>query len=260
MLQIKDLSYEIDGHRILEHINITFEAGQTYGIIGPNGAGKSTVLKHIMRIIEPSAGTIFYEGKDVRSFKIKDYAKKMSFVFQENVRQVDFTVYEILLMGRYVSMDLWGNVSDKDEALIHEIIEDLGIAHLKNRAISTLSGGEAQKVFIGRALVQNAPLLLLDEPTSMLDIHNGLELIELIETLKVKHHLTVIMVLHDLNLAFNYCNRIILIEKGQVISMGSSNEIFKEPKLREVYHHKLHQIMDEEACYIVPRIKRAITS
>lgn len=255
MLQIKNLSYAIDGNTILKDIHITFEAGQIYGIIGPNGAGKSTLLKHMMRIIEPPKGTIFYEGKDVKSFKVKDYAGKMSFVFQENVRQVDFTVYEILLMGRYVAMDLWGNISSEDEAMIQGIIEDLGISHLKDRAISTLSGGEAQKVFIGRALVQQTPLLLLDEPTSMLDIHNGLELIELIETLKIKHNLTVIMVLHDLNLAFNYCNKIILLEKGKVVRSGSRSEIFEEPKLQEIYQHKLHEIQEEEAYYIVPRVK-----
>lgn len=257
MIKIKNLSYYLNEKAILKDINVTFEAGQIYGIIGPNGAGKSTLLKHIMRIIEPPKGTIFYEEKDIKDFKIKDYAKQVSFVFQENTRQVDFTVYEILLMGRYTSMDLWGNIPKQDENLVQGIMKDLGIEHLKDRAISNLSGGEAQKVFIGRALVQNTPLLLLDEPTSMLDIHNGLELIELIESLKIKHQLTVIMVLHDLNLAFNYCNKILLIEKGQVVSMGDSNEIFEEPKLREVYRHKIHQIEDENTYYVVPRIKKA---
>ena len=167
MLSIENLSYAKRNKTILSHISFHFEEGKTYGIIGPNGAGKSTLLKHMMNLLVPNKNTIFYEKQDIRSFPVKDYAKKVSFVFKENTRSVDFSVYEMLLMGKYTEMDLWGNLPQEVEEEVLELLEELQILHLKDQPINTLSGGEAQKVFIGRALLQNTPMLLLDEPTSI---------------------------------------------------------------------------------------------
>lgn len=255
MIEIKDLNYHIKSQEILKHINLNFEAGKIYAIIGPNGAGKSTLLKHLMRLIEPPMGTVLYLSQDVRQFKIKEYARKVSYVFQENVRDIDFNVYDILVMGRYNHMDLWGDITKEDEVLINQVISDLKLGYLKDRAIRTLSGGEAQKVFIGRALVQNTPLLLLDEPTSMLDIHNSVELIETIKGLKEKHNLTIIMVLHDLNLAFNYCDELVLLKQGEVICKAEPEKLVDMSCLQEVYHNKLRIIKDESRFYIVPAVK-----
>lgn len=252
MLKITNLNYTLGESQLLKNICLDFQKGQTYGIIGPNGAGKSTLLKHIMRIIEPPKNSIFYEGEDITRFRIKNYAEKVSFVFQENTRQLDMSVYDILLMGRYTSMDIWGNVSNKDHELIETILNDLGISHLKDRTISSLSGGEAQKVFIGRALVQNTPLLLLDEPTSMLDIHNAIELIELIMKLKAKHHLTIIFVLHDLNLAFNYCDHIILMNHGEIVLADTRTKVLRSEHLQAVYHHRLQILEAHDTFYVVP--------
>ncbi|PHV70843.1 ABC transporter [Sporanaerobium hydrogeniformans] len=252
MIKIQGLNYHVNDKPILEDICISFEKGKTYGIIGPNGAGKSTLLKHIMSLIKPPKHKIYYEGKDITDFKVKEYAKKVSFVFQENVREVDFSVHEILMMGRYTRMDLWGNIAQSDEEAIEAILEELHITALRNRKISTLSGGEAQKVFIGRALLQETPVLLLDEPTSMLDMHNGIEMMECIKGLKERHGLTVIMVIHDLNLAFYSCDELILLEGGKVVAKDASQSMTTSEILREVYQNKLKVIQEKGKNYIVP--------
>lgn len=254
MIRIQNLSYEKSHKTILDTVSFEFEEGKTYGIIGPNGAGKSTLLKHIMNLITPPKDTVFYQNQDIRSFQVKEYAKKVSFVFQENTRQVDFSVYEMLLMGKYTEMDLWGNLPKEIEKEVDQLLEKLKITHLKDQPIYTLSGGEAQKVFIGRALLQNTPVLLLDEPTSMLDMHNSIELLNCVERLKANRGLTVIMVLHDLNLALQSCETLLLMEEGRIILSGSPEKIVKSPELQRVYNHKLHFIEEAGQSYIVPRL------
>ena len=256
MISVKHLNYTIGNKQILKNINLEFEKNQIYGMIGPNGAGKSTLLKHLMRIIEPAKQTIFFDGKDITKMNTKDYAKKCSFVFQENARDVDFTVEEMIGMGRYPYLDLLGGQAKEDQEIIEQIIEELSLLTLKHRSIMSLSGGEAQKVFIGRALAQKTPVLLLDEPISMLDIHNSIELLNRLKDIKEKYELTIIMVLHDLNLAFQYCDQIILLEKGQVIAADEKEKVLKNEKLQEVYHHKLKMIKDSSHTYIVPNINQ----
>ena len=254
MIRVEHLHYTIGEKQILKDINLQFEKNKIYGMIGPNGAGKSTLLKHIMRIIEPAKQNIFFEGQDVIKIRTKDYAKKCSFVFQENARDVDFTVEEMIAMGRYPYLDLLGSQNKEDQNIVEQIIEELSLCPFKERSIMSLSGGEAQKVFIGRALAQKTPLLLLDEPISMLDVHNSIELLSRLQAIKEKYGLTVIMVLHDLNLAFQYCDHIVLLEKGEVVLAGEKEKVLKSEKLHDVYKHKLKIIEDFPHTYIVPKI------
>lgn len=254
MIEIKNLYYKLDKKQILKDINLTFEEGKVYGIIGPNGAGKSTILKHIMRIIEPKKDTIFINNQDIIKAKTKEYSKKVSFVFQENVRDVEFTVEEVIMMGRYCYMEWLGNITDDDKKIVNEIIEELNLQEFKDRYISTLSGGEAQKVFIGRALAQNTPIILLDEPTSMLDIHNSIEIMNLIMGIKEKYNLTVIMVLHDLNVAFSYCDHITLLKNGEVVLQGENQQVIENDVLKEVYNNKIMVIEENNRRYIIPKI------
>ncbi len=254
MIKVNHLSYHKNGKNILNDISFTFQEGKTYGIIGPNGAGKSTLLKQIMGLMRPSQGEVLYKEKNIIQMSAKEYAKKVSFVFQENTRQVEFSVYEMLLMGKYIKMDLWGNLSKKEEQEVDEILEELKISHLKQQSIHTLSGGEAQKVFIGRALLQNTPVLLLDEPTSMLDVHNSVELMHCIGRLKEKRNLTIIMVLHELNLAMQSCEELLLMEEGQIVKSGTSEELLESEMLQKVYHQKLHLIEEGGIKYVVPKL------
>lgn len=254
MIRIEDLTYCIGGKCILRNITTSFEQGKIHGIIGPNGAGKSTLLKHMMGLAKVENNKIFLQGMDICQFSVKEYAKKCSFVFQENTRDYDFTVEEILFMGRYPYMNFLGNKTKNDEQIVRQVVEDLNLNRFLNRSIKELSGGEAQKVFIGRALVQQTPLLLLDEPTSMLDIHNSVELLKLLKTIRDKYDITVIMVMHDLNLAFQFCDQVMLLRAGEVIIDCSSEKVIESDALQEVYGHKLQILKSEDRTYIVPKI------
>ena len=251
MIKFENFNYSIGEKKLLKNINIEFENGKTYGIIGPNGAGKSTLLKAMMRINEPSKKSIFLCKKDIREYSIKEYSKKIAFVFQENSRDIDFTVSEIVMMGRYPYMELLGSESKEDIEIVDTIMNRLDIEKFKDRYISELSGGEAQKIFIARALAQKTEILLLDEPTSMLDIHNSVDIMNLIEDMKKEYNLTIIMVLHDLNIAFTYCDEIVLIDDGEVIINADRKIIVESEKLKEVYKDKIKIIEYEESDYII---------
>lgn len=254
MINITGLDYKIGDKIILKNISLEFEKGKIYGIIGPNGAGKSTLLKHIMSIINPPKGTIFYDRQDITTISVKDYAKRVSFVFQENVRTVDFTVKEILLMGKYSYMDIWGNLPKEVNDEIDKILELLDILNIKYQSIATLSGGEAQKVFIARAILQDTPVILLDEPTSMLDLANSAYILECLSKLNKQKLITVIMVMHDLNLAAQSCHKLILMSKGEAIYEGSPKEVLKSDILNTVYGNKLYFIKDKDKEFVVPKI------
>lgn len=253
MMKVQNLSYKIGDKHILKDISLTFKPHTIYGIIGPNGAGKSTLLKHMMRIIEPACSTVFLKGQDATSIKVKEYAKQCSFVFQENPRDLDFTVEEMIAMGRYPYLDYMGHTTKDDQTVIDRVIEELSLEKFRERSMLNLSGGEAQKVFIGRALAQETPILLLDEPISMLDVHNSVELLNRLKSIKDQHQLTIIMVIHDLNLAFQYCDEIVLLKEGQVLLSAPTDEVLESEVLQQVYHYRLKIIHDNGHTYVVPK-------
>lgn len=253
MIEIKDLSYKIEGKEILNHINLTFDKCQTYAIIGPNGAGKSTLLKHVMRILPVAAKCIYMDNKDITTFSVKDYAKKCSFVFQENNRDFELTVEEMITMGRYPYVDFLGHITAADHKIVQEIMKDLDLLPLAKQSVCTLSGGEAQKVFIARALAQQAQVMLLDEPTSMLDIHNSIEILNQLKRIQDKYDLTLIMVMHDLNLAFQYADFVVLLKNGNIVLNSHAKTVITSAELKHVYQNKIHIINDGEKTYIVPK-------
>jgi iron complex transport system ATP-binding protein len=257
MIQIKNLNYSIGSKHILKDVSLSFEKGKIYSIVGPNGAGKSTLLRHMMGIIKPPQHTVFYEGRDITTFKTKEYAKKASYVFQENPRNMDFTVEEILKMGRYMYTDFLGR-EDHSSQVLQEVLNLLQLEDFRYRSIRTLSGGEAQKVFVGRALMQKAPVLLLDEPTSMLDVHNSVELLECVKKLQKVTGLTVIMVLHDLNLAFHYSEEMVVMNEGEVILSNEKKQVIDNALFKKVYQNKLHFIKQEDQTFIVPLMQKEL--
>lgn len=253
MIEIKDLTYQIGNKVILDGITTSFEKGKIHGIIGPNGAGKSTLLKHMMGILKPSKGSVYLEGKAIETYSVRDYAKRCSFVFQENTRDHEFTVEELLYMGRYPYNNLLGTKTKEDDTIVQRVVEDLQLQPFLKRLLKTLSGGEAQKVFIGRALVQQTDVLLLDEPTSMLDIHNSIEILHLLKEVKDKYGITIVMVMHDLNLAFQFCEHMTLIQEGHVIMSGPTKTIMLSHTLQGVYGHKIDIIEANQQLYVVPK-------
>lgn len=211
MIEIKNLSYKVKGKNILDNINIKFLEKKFIGIIGPNGAGKSTLLKNIYETHTPNEGEIFIDGENIKNISKKERAKKIAVLAQEDSSQFDFSIEQIVEMGRYPYKNIFEDYSDKDREIAIKMLEKTGMKNHIGRDFKNLSGGEKQRVLIARALVQETPTLILDEPTNHLDIGYQLQLLHMIKHLDI----TVIVALHDLNVAAIFCDYIFVMKDGK---------------------------------------------
>lgn len=235
MLEIKNLSCGYDSQTILKDINLSVRDGDFLGIIGPNGSGKTTLLRAITRVLEPKAGAVVFEGKDIRQASFKELARKIAVASQEPSGNF-MSVEEFVLLGRipyYRRLQFLETGRDKEIARKSLVLT--GTLELKDRPMSEISGGERQLVLIARALTQEPRLLLLDEPTAHLDITHQVGILDLMRRLNREFCLTVIMVLHDLNLASEYCRKLALINKGEIYRVGSPQEVLNYRIIEEVY-------------------------
>ncbi|NWF51758.1 MAG: ABC transporter ATP-binding protein [Nitrospirae bacterium] len=234
MLEIKNLTCGYDSGFLLKDINLKVEKGELTGIIGPNGSGKTTLLRAITRVIGPQKGEILLEKENIERFSFKELAKKIAVVSQNSV--ADFmTVEEFVLLGRIPHRRRLQFLETKvDERIAQEAMALTGTIQLKERFIGDLSCGERQLVVIARALAQEPRLLLLDEPTSHLDIAHQVKILDLIKKLN-KNGLTVIIVLHELNLASQYCDRLILFNNGFIYKAGPPQKVLTYEIIEEVY-------------------------
>ena len=230
-LKVKELEFKIADQQILNGIDLNIKEGQFVGIIGPNGSGKSTLLKNIYRVYKPSKGNISLEGTDIETMKSKEIAKKLAILSQESSTQFDFTVKDIIKMGRYPYKSMFEDYSKKDMELVDEIIDKLSLQNHKDRSFNTLSGGEKQRVLIARALVQNTDFMILDEPTNHLDIRYQIQLLDIVKNLGI----TVLAALHDINIAALYCDYILVMKDGKIIKRGTVDEIITSETIKEVY-------------------------
>ena len=224
------------GHRpVLENISFTARPGDLVGLIGPNGSGKSTILKTLSRIIAPMGGTVLVDRRDLSGYARQELAKRVGVVPQLPLLPSTFTAFEIVLMGRNPHLGLFQSESRNDYDLAREAMEKTGTIHLANRHINELSGGEIQSVLIARVLVQQTDSILLDEPTANLDIGRQIEVMDLVSRLCREQRLTVIAAIHDLNLAAQYCNRLLLISQGTLYAEGTPAEVITEENIAAVY-------------------------
>jgi iron complex transport system ATP-binding protein len=220
---------------ILNDLSINFKKGALYGIIGPNGCGKSTFLNLLGGILKTNFGKVAVDQTDLKTFSRIQIAKTIAYVQQfKSTNDFDFTVSEVIMMGRYAYIDRFVGESDEDKRITNTIINELHLETIKDRIFSQLSGGEQQKVLIARAIVQQSKIILLDEPTAHLDINYQLEFMELFKKF-VLDGTIVILVLHDLNLAAQYCDKIILMNKGKIESFGTVEETITRESLFKVY-------------------------
>ncbi|WP_321428866.1 ABC transporter ATP-binding protein [uncultured Methanolobus sp.] len=233
MLELKDVSFSYGRKLNLENISLSFQKGEIVGIIGPNGTGKSTLLKCMNLILEAS-GEIILNGTDLQELSIKEVSRLISYVPQ-NVQTHSFPikVFDVVLLGRrpYIG---W-NVGDSDLEIVADAFNMLDLEDLSMRNYNELSGGEKQKVLITRALVQEPEVLLLDEPTSNLDVKHQLEIMETIRNIAREKELVVNMVLHDLNLAGRFCDRLVLLHDGKIFSEGAPADVLTDTNIRTVY-------------------------
>lgn len=235
ILEIKNLTIDYNGIKAVEDLNIDFKKGRFYTILGPNGAGKSTLLKAISKNIEDMKGSIFFDNVNIKDLKIKNLAKKISMVPQETSIDFDLLGEEIVLMGRIPHLKRLEKEGSRDFNIVKEAMIKTNTLHLRNRSVTRMSGGEKQRVVVARALAQEAGIMLLDEPVSQLDLHNQIEIMNIIRDLVDREGLTAICVLHDINLAVNYSDEILIMKAGKLVSMGKPADIIRQEIIEETY-------------------------
>lgn len=238
---VKELNFRYNAAKpILQDIAFEVKVGEFLAILGNNGAGKSTMLKCLNRILSPQKGTVYVNDLNVLSMQLGDVAKNVSFVAQA-LQNCRLTVYDMVMLGRkpYIK---WG-IRREDEDLVVSILKDMQLENMAARFVDELSGGEQQKVMLARALAQQPQVLLLDEPTSNLDLRNQHEMLKLISKISRIQDIAVIMVIHDINLALRYCNKFLLLKDNQVYNYGGK-EIITDESIKDVYCMpvKIHHI------------------
>lgn len=227
----KDIGFSIGSNDILKGVSIKVDKNEFIGVIGPNGSGKSTFLKCIYRILKPNSGCIMIDNKYLDDITIKESAKKMAVVSQHNYYNFDFSVEEVVLMGRSPHKKRLERDNAKDYEIVKDSLKKVGMLDFRNRNFSTLSGGEQQRVILARALAQQTKCLILDEPTNHLDIKYQIQLLNIVKELNV----TIIAAIHDLNIAAMYCDKLCVIKDGEVIASGTPREVLTKEFIKEVY-------------------------
>jgi iron complex transport system ATP-binding protein len=225
---------------VFHELTVAIPAGQMVGVIGPNGSGKSTLLKLLAGILVPQNGTIHLLGRSLSGFSRNTLGKMLAYVPQEFQAAFPFTVHDIVLMGRYPHRktglwDLWGWEGKDDYAAVERAMNRLNVLHLADKPITQLSGGERQRALIARALAQEAEILLLDEPTAFLDLNYQFEISRILYHLIQERKLTIILVSHDLNLAGQYCDQLLLLDLGRAVAMNSPAMVLRSDVLEPVY-------------------------
>jgi iron complex transport system ATP-binding protein len=220
--------------KVINGISLAVRRGELLALIGPNGAGKTSVVKIMCRTMKPAAGTVEFEGQDVWQMRARDYARKVAHVRQSETLAWPFTVEQVVLMGRYPHRGWLSAYTLEDRHAVDEAIELTGLQTMKGRALHTLSGGEAQRAMLARALAQNPELLILDEPVAHLDIKHQIEVLNTARSFTTRG-LSVVICLHDLTLAALYADRVALLEHGVVRVEGSPEHVLNKSDLEEVY-------------------------
>ena len=236
MLTIHDISHTYPaGTRALCNVTLEVPRGTCVGIVGPNGSGKTTLIKVMAGLLPPTEGRVQVDAQPFSSLAHRARAKLIAYVPQETVLPFDFSVLEYVLMGRAPHLGVFAFEGARDLEIAHEALQATDTAHFTRRAMHELSGGERQRVILARALTQEAPLMLLDEPTSMLDIRHQVEFYRLLTARCRDRGLTAVTTLHDLNLAALFCDRVALMCDGQVVAYGPPREVFTAARLKEVF-------------------------
>lgn len=260
MLKLEDIDFSYQKQKVLNKINFHLKQKEFIGIIGPNGSGKSTLLKNISKLLDPDSGYIYLDENLLNNYSYKELAKKMAVVPQDTKVNFSFSVYELVMMGRNPYQDRWGRVSEDDKKKVQEALQLTDTEKFKDKSIQNLSGGERQRVIIARAIVQEPELLLLDEPTASLDINYQRNIFDLISDLNKKLEMSVLAVSHDLNLISQYCERLILLNEGEIFTMGTVEEVITKENISEVYKTevdvKYNPITERPYVIIVPKQKK----
>ncbi|WP_304941839.1 ABC transporter ATP-binding protein [Vallitalea guaymasensis] len=235
IVSTKKLNFNYGEKTILKDLSINMEKGLFYSIIGPNGSGKTTLLKLLAGILPSNKNTVYIKNDDIHVIKQKEMAKRLSVVPQITDMQYEFSVFDIVMMGRAPYTSRFQKNTEEDVKIVNDAMKETGVIELKDKKITQLSGGELQRVILARAIAQETDIMLLDEPISHLDIGYQYEISELVHNLCKKKGITVINIVHDLNIAMRYSDKILMLKNGQVYRYGDPEDVITKETVKDVY-------------------------
>ena len=258
LLEVRDLAVAYGARQVLSAIDFALQRGSVVGLLGPNGAGKSTLVRALSGVLRDYTGSVTVMGGDLRQLARKEVARRIAVVPQEPRFDFPFTALEVVAMGRHPHLDGLAFESARDLAIARQALERCGALALASRPIDQLSSGERQRTVFARALAQQAPILLLDEPASFLDLRFQVELFDRVREL-ASEGTGVVAVLHDLNLAAEYCDRIVLLQEGRVVAAGTTAEVLTYRNLTAVYETEIYVDLNDitGALVVTPLSSRA---
>ena len=256
-IECQNISFKYGENLVLKDISIQFEKGYLYGVIGPNGSGKTTFLKVLCGILNSNYGKVIADKLNIKKLSIREIAKKIAYVPQSTLINFDFSVKEIVMMGRYAHVGRFSQISAGDKRIVNDLIDKFNLHELIDRSFNELSGGEQQKVILARAIAQQSKIILLDEPTIHLDIQYQIEFMELLKQY-IKDGMLIIIVLHDLNLASQFCDRIFLLNDGCIKAFGSIKEVITRENIKSTYNIDVivRKNLFTNSIYVTPLRKR----
>jgi iron complex transport system ATP-binding protein len=252
MIEARSVFFRYHENWILQDVSFQIEKGEFVGVIGPNGSGKTTLLKLFYRLLSPQKGEILYDLAPLKKMNRTDIARRIAVVAQETHLLFPFTALEIVLMGRSPHLGHQMFESEKDLQIARKAMEWTETLSFAERSIDELSGGERKRIFIAKALAQEPEVILLDEPTANLDIHHQIDFLDLILTLHREKGLTIVMASHDMNIAAEFCDRLILLQKGTIFKIGTPSEIITQENIERVYGCDV--LIDQNPVSGMPRI------
>jgi len=256
-IKINNLNFDYGDKQILKNMKLEIKKGKLTGILGPNGCGKSTLLKNILGYIgKENENNIEILGKKSKNYTHKEKSRIMALVPQKSNLMSSMSVLDFVTVGRLPHLkNSWEGYSKKDIDFVNEILEKLGLKNFSSRIALSLSGGEFQMVLLARALIQEPKILLLDEPTSSLDLNHAMDLMSTVKKLVENLDITGVVVLHDLNLASIFCDEIVLMKTGKLVYKGIPKEVLTEKKIKEIYNLDCKVIYNEGKPYVIPFVK-----
>ena len=246
-MQTKGLSLAYDSNTIIKQLSLSIVMGEITTLVGPNGCGKSTLLRGLARLLKPKTGEVLLDGKAIHTMPTKQLAKQLGILPQGPTAPEGLTVYELVAQGRYPHQGFFQQWSKEDQAIAQEALAITNMVALAERPLDTLSGGQRQRAWIAMTLAQNTPILLLDEPTTFLDIGYQLEVMELIERLNRERQMTILLVLHDLNQAARYSQRMIVLNEGVITADGPPGEVLTKALLADVFKVQANIVTDPDS-------------
>lgn len=244
IIETRNLSLAYDKEKIIEDLNLKIPEGEITIFIGGNGSGKSTLLNSMARLLKPVGGSVELEGEDINQLSTKEVAKKLAFLPQSSTVPEGITVRKLVEQGRYPYQKWYQTASDRDQKIVEKAMTDTGVLELAERNLSSLSGGQRQRAWLAMILAQDTDIILLDEPTTYLDLSHQVDLLDLLSELNQKDQRTIIMVLHDLNLACRYADHIVAVKDKDVFAQGKPEEVIDEEVIKEVFNLNCQIVSD----------------